>query len=71
MIHRIYGSEIKLRINDVQPLQSGFYRPPTRRKLYDETLPRMGLNNSDYELASYLVLTWQDTVVSTDFYQNF
>ncbi|MGM0599779.1 MAG: hypothetical protein ACQETH_08180 [Candidatus Rifleibacteriota bacterium] len=72
MVHRIYGSEIKLRINkDVQPLGTGFYRPPTRRKLYDETLPRMGLNNSSYELASYLVLTWQDTVVSTEFYQNF
>lgn len=72
MVHRVYGSEINLRTNDkVQRLEGGYYEPPTRKKLYDETLPRMGLENSKYEIASYLVLTWRDTVVTEEEFDNF
>lgn len=72
MVHRVYGSEIYLRKNDVQKLDGGFYSPPTRRKLYDESLPSYGLNNtSQFEMASYRVLSWQDTVVPLVEYENF
>lgn len=71
MLHRVYGSEINLRLNNVHYLDNGHYTPPTRRKLYDESLPRMGLDNSKFELANYLVLTWRDTVASVEEFTNF
>ncbi|GAB4275302.1 MAG: hypothetical protein Kow0029_16280 [Candidatus Rifleibacteriota bacterium] len=71
MVHRVYGSEINLRLNDVHRITSGYYEPPTRRKLYDESLPVMGLANSKYEIAGYVVCTWRDTIASLEEYENF
>jgi hypothetical protein len=72
MVHRIYGSEMNLRLNkDVQCLDRGYYSPPTRRRLYDESLARLGPVGSKFEIAGYVVLTWQDTMVSQAQYLNF
>jgi hypothetical protein len=72
MVHRIYGSEMQLRQNNqVQRLEGGFYSPPVRRRLYDESLAKLGNVNSKYEISGYVVLTWQDTIVSQDDYSNF
>jgi hypothetical protein len=72
MVHRVYGSEIYLRKNDVQRLSGGFYSPPTRRKIYDESLPNLGLDNtSKFEMASYRVLSWQDTIATDQEFDNF
>ncbi len=72
MVHRIYGSEMQLRQNhQVQRLEGGFYSPPVRRRLYDESLAKLGNVNSKYEISGYIVLTWQDTIVSQDNFNNF
>ena len=72
MIHRVYGSEIYLRRNDVQRLEGGYYSPPTRRKLYDESLPIYGLSQtSSFEMASYRVISWQDTLATEEEFKNF
>lgn len=72
MVHRVYGSEIYLRRKPVHKLDGGYYNPPTRRKVYDESLPSYGLSNtSQFEMASYRVLSWQDTIASRDEFDNF
>ncbi len=70
-VHRVYGSEINLRTHPVHRISGGFYIPPTRRKIYDESLPRLGMNNSQFELASYIVISWRDTVAFPDYYDSF
>lgn len=70
-VHRVYGSEVNLRLNKVHRISGGFYIPPTRRKIYDESLPRLGLDNSKYELAGYVVLSWKDTAAYLAEYQAF
>ena len=73
MIHRLYGSEINLRTNDkeIQILKPGHYTPPTRRKIYDTSLPRLGVKNSKFEIASYLILSWKDYKSSVEEFDNF
>lgn len=71
MVHRLFGSEIYLRKNKVQYLKGGYYSPPTRKKLYDETLPNYGLTNSKHEMASYRILSWQDTIATGEEFENF
>ncbi|MEW6711349.1 MAG: hypothetical protein AB1403_16110 [Candidatus Riflebacteria bacterium] len=74
MVHRVFGSEIYLRKTStgVQVLNGGYYAPPTRKKLYDETLPSFGLSsNSKHEMASYRIISWQDTIASTEEFEDF
>lgn len=71
IVHRVYGSEINLRLNKVHRISGGFYDPPTRRKVYDESLPRLGLENSKYELAGYVVISWKDTAANIAEYDAF
>jgi len=70
-VHRVYGSEVNLRLNNVHRISGGFYIPPTRRKIYDESLPKLGLDNSKYELAGYVVLSWKDTAAGFADYEAF
>lgn len=69
MVHRVFGSEMNLRMYDVHRLGSGFYEPPIRRKVYDESLPLMGFDA--FEMANYIVLSWRDSAGSLTYYSAF
>jgi hypothetical protein len=70
-VHRVYGSEINLRNHKVHRLGGGFYIPPTRRKVYDESLPRLGMENSKYEMAAFVIISWKDTAAYPEDYKDF
>ena len=64
-LHRTFGSETYLRLNkDIvkHPYLTGNnYYPPTRRKIYDDTLPFLDNYGDDpLELTGFIVLSWQD-----------
>jgi len=69
-IHRVFGSEMNLRLYDVHRVNVS-YKPPTRRKLYDETLPKMGLADSKFELAGFVVISWKDTMGDPEEFKSF
>ncbi len=71
MVHRLYGSEIRLAIFPNKPITGPTYNPPTRRKIYDETLPRLGGDYGNSDLAAFLILTWKDTRVTAKEFQEF
>lgn len=70
-IHRVFGSESNLRLFPVHRLSKSFYVPPTRRKVYDESLPMLGMENSKYEQAAYVILSWKDTASNVEEYDQF
>ena len=72
-IHRMFGSEVNMRLYDVHRITKDDhdYIPPTRRKIYDDSLPTLGLDNSKYELAGFVVLSWADTSATEADYNNF
>ncbi len=73
-VHRVFGSEINLRIPQNPPihrLNKSFYLPPTRRKIYDSSLPHMGLAGNKYELTSHIVISWKDTIAYEEDYKDF
>ena len=72
-IHRMYGSEVNMRTNKVHRIErSKFaYGPPTRRKIYDASLPTLGLEDSQIELAGFIVISWTDTAATEDDWNGF
>ncbi|PKL42810.1 MAG: hypothetical protein CVV41_12335 [Candidatus Riflebacteria bacterium HGW-Riflebacteria-1] len=73
-VHRVFGSEINLRIPaepKIHRIDASYYIPPTRRKIYDSTLPHMGIKGNKYELVSHIVISWKDTAASEDEYKDF
>lgn len=70
-IHRVYGSEMNLRLFDVHRISNNPYTPPTRRKLYDETLPKLGLTDSKFELAGFVIISWKDTMAEPEDFKSF
>lgn len=74
-IHRMYGSEVNLRLFDVHriPYPDHAYIPPTRRKIYDESLPTLGLEDgtSSHELAGFVVLSWTNHSGSSSEFGSF
>jgi len=71
MIHRLYGSEIRLNLYDINRITKGSYNEPTRRKLYDESLPKMALDSGSADFAAFRYLTWQDFRATTAEFTNF
>lgn len=69
LLHRLYGSEIRLNLFDTVRITGDSYREPTRRKLYDESLPRLG--NTGIDFATYRLLTWQDLRATPDEFTAF
>ena len=62
-LHRLYGTETNLRLYEVKqiPKSDNAYKPPLRRKVYDDTLPWLGdYGKSGLELTGFVVLSWQD-----------
>ena len=70
-VHRVFGSEINLRTEKVHPINASYYIPPTRRKIYDSTLPHMGLEGIEYELTAHIVISWKDTASDEEEYNDF
>jgi len=70
-VHRVFGSEINLRTEKVHPINASYYIPPTRRKIYDSTLPHMGLEGNEYELTAHIVISWKDTASDEEEYNDF
>ncbi|NLM17264.1 MAG: hypothetical protein GX221_06065 [Candidatus Riflebacteria bacterium] len=70
-IHRNFGSEVNLRTEDVVDLPGNGYNPPIRRRIYDDTLATGGEGLSKYAYTSYVVIRWQDTAASKEYYNEF
>ncbi len=71
MIHRLFGSEIRLELYQIQRITGGSYTEPTRRKLYDESLPRMTTEAGSLDYAAFRLLSWRDERVSPDAFNEF
>ncbi|HOY67412.1 MAG TPA: hypothetical protein PLP29_11015 [Candidatus Ozemobacteraceae bacterium] len=72
MIHRVYGSEVRYATNKTLPRITGpSYAPPTRRKLYDPTLPSLDIGDGSGDIAAFVILTWKDLRGSPAEYTNF
>ena len=72
LVHRVYGSETFMRLYDVHQLDltKNNYVPPTRRKIYDDTLP-MSAGNSNLEFTGFVVLSWQELSASEEEFNAF
>jgi hypothetical protein len=75
-IHRMYGSEVNLRLYDVHEIKTPGhnYIPPTRRKIYDESLPTLGLdddNQNKFELAGFVILAWSNYASNASEFNGF
>ena len=73
-LHRLYGTETNLRLVDVKriPQSGNAYKPPTRRKVYDDTLPCMGdYSKNSLELSGFIVLSWQDLAANEEEFEAF
>jgi hypothetical protein len=70
-VHRVFGSEIRLRTKKVHRIGQSYYIPPTRRKIYDSTLPHMGLDGNEYELTAHIVISWKDIAATIEEYEAF
>lgn len=69
-LHRVFGSEMNLRLYKVHRVTTS-YKPPTRRKIYDETLPKLGITDSKFELAGFVVISWKDTMGDPEEFKSF
>ena len=75
-VHRTYGSETYLRLNDnvVKHTKDNGnnYYPPTRRKIYDDTLPFLDdYGNDPLELTAYIIMSWEDFGATEDEFYGF
>ncbi len=73
-LHRTFGSETNLRLVDVKriPESENAYRPPTRKKVYDDTLIKLGAyDKNNLELSGFVVLSWQDLAASEEEFKAF
>lgn len=71
-LHRVFGSETNLRLYDVKDTSKNKYRPPLRRKIYDETLPWLGdYSNKSLELTGFVVLSWADLAANEEEFNAF
>jgi len=70
-VHRVFGSEMNLRLFNVHRITAHNYTPPTRRKIYDQTLPKLGLADSKFELAGFVVISWKDTMATPEEFSSF
>ena len=74
LLHRIYGTETNLRLYDVVqiPKSKNVYYPPTRKKVYDDTLISLGTyEKNKLELSSFVVLSWQDLAATEEEFNKF
>jgi len=71
MVHRLYGSEVNLRLYDVNRITKGSYSPPTRRRIYDTSLPSMGLEDSKIEITGHVIISWHDESSNPNEYSSF
>ncbi len=76
LLHRTFGTETNLRLYDVKriPVSENTYYPPTRKKVYDDTL--LKLDDKDYsgnnlELSGFVVLSWQDLGATEEEFEKF
>ncbi|MBF0405987.1 MAG: hypothetical protein HQM10_01430 [Candidatus Riflebacteria bacterium] len=71
MIHRMFGSEVRFSNVPVAKITDSTYAPPTRRKIYDESLPSLGFDSADLlansDISSFIILTWKDSLYSGDY----
>ena len=74
-LHRVFGSETFTRTNpNVRRLSTSqnTYYPPTRRKVYDNTLPFLNdYSNNPLEFTGYVILSWEDYAAAEDEYGTF
>ena len=74
-MHRVFGSETFTRTNpNVRRLSTSqnTYYPPTRRKVYDNTLPFLNdYSNNPLEFTGYVILSWEDYAAAEDEYGTF
>lgn len=72
MVHRLYGSEVRYASNkNLAKITGPSYAPPTRRKLYDPTLPSLDIGDGNGDMAAFAILTWKDLRTSPDDFQSF
>lgn len=72
MIHRLYGSEVRYATNKtIARITQASYAPPTRRKLYDPTLPSLDIGDGSGDMAAFVILTWKDLRAAPDEFANF
>ncbi|MBF0543483.1 MAG: hypothetical protein HQM08_03570 [Candidatus Riflebacteria bacterium] len=75
IVHRMFGSEIRYSTTPVQRFTDTIYAPPTRRKIYDETLPSLGLDQNNPsgtgDVSVFVILSWKDYRVSQETYDSF
>lgn len=72
MVHRVYGSEVRYATNkNLQKITGPSYRPPTRRKLYDPTLPSLDIGDGSGDMSAFVLLTWKDLRAAPDDFTNF
>ncbi|MFZ2961348.1 MAG: hypothetical protein WA705_31110 [Candidatus Ozemobacteraceae bacterium] len=70
-VQRVFGSEIRYSTHTVHRI-GDMYNPMIRRKIYDESLPSLGLDGAggsgsgrDNEVAAFVMLSWKDIRVTT------
>lgn len=72
LVHRVLGSETFMRLYDVHrlDLSKNNYVPPTRRKIYDDTLPQT-VGNNNMEITGFVILSWQELSATEEEYTAF
>ena len=74
LLHRTFGSETNLRLHDVKRISESenAYYPPTRKKVYDDTLIKLGnYDKNNLELSGFVVLSWQDLAANEEEFEAF
>ena len=73
-LHRTFGSETNLRLVDVKRItkDGNKYYPPTRKKVYDNTLIKLGAyEKNNLELSGFVVLSWADLAANEEEFEAF
>ena len=77
LLHRIFGTETNLRLYDVPQITTkdpnkNVYYPPTRKKVYDDTLIKLGAyEKNNLELTGFVVLSWHDLAANEEEFEAF
>lgn len=71
MLHRVYGSEIRLETTPVGRITGHTYTAPTRRKIYDPSLPYFLNNASPFEYMNFRVISWKEERSTVKDFENF
>ncbi len=77
LLHRTFGTETNLRLYDVPQITTkgsnkNVYVPPTRKKVYDNTLIKLGAyEKNNLELTGFVVLSWQDLAANEEEFEAF